>query len=144
MLDVAMLARLRSHRSLYLRPLALLGMGALLLGNAGCSSPTDDSTDGNQARTSVAGMIGQHLYICEDGTKVDVDFLGDGLTLDLTILPDGETRRLISPGTGVPFFGDGINLQIVSGKILILRPDIPAKACRRVKTDASQDKLHPN
>ncbi|MPT48350.1 MAG: hypothetical protein E2598_08005 [Sphingobium sp.] len=105
---------------------------------AGCSAPPTSDEKANLLHQRPEGLVGEHFYICEDNMKIDVDFLKDGLTVDLKVLPDGESKRLSSPATGVPFFGDGINLQIVQGDIMIFRVDVPAQRCRRIKTGQAQ------
>lgn len=76
-------------------------------------------------------MVGTHIFTCEDGKKVSVEFVGDGLTINLATLPDGEAERLTSPAAGVTYFGDYVNLAVSGDAIAILRAGVPSQVCRR-------------
>lgn len=102
---------------------------------AACSS----QPDANQAvtghdRQTMPELVGQHIYACSDGSQLDIDFLTNGLTIDLTPLPRGTSRRLTAPATGLPFVAEGMTVNLSNGEIVVLRPDEPVQTCRRVRT----------
>lgn len=107
----------------------------LLAGLSACSSQpdTNEAATGHDRRT-IPELVGQHIYACNDGSQLDVDFLTDGLTIDLTPLPGGTSRRLTAPATGLPFVGEGMTVNLSNGEIVILRADEPVQTCRRVRT----------
>lgn len=99
---------------------------ALLLASSGCSSETDTEETSRTNR-----LTGRQIFLCENRTKVSVDFLGDGLTINLAALPDGKAERLTAPAAGVTYFGDYVNLAISNDAIVIMRAEVPAQICRR-------------
>ena len=106
--------------------LALLSSIFLLVVSSGCSPDTAAEKAGRASH-----LVGTHIFTCEDGKKVSVEFVGDGLTINLATLPDGEAERLTSPAAGVTYFGDYVNLAVSGDAIAILRADVPSQVCRR-------------
>ena len=95
-------------------------------------------------RTSIPTLVGEHLYACEDGTQLDGDFLVDGLTLDLAILPDQKPIRLTAPDTGLTYVGDKLNVSLTGVDTLkLVRADQKPLICRRTRTISKQGRLHP-
>ncbi|GGB43508.1 hypothetical protein GCM10011380_36190 [Sphingomonas metalli] len=112
----------------------LLGLGltpALL----GCSPSTDNGdSDGSRDRR-LPNFIGEHFYACPDGSRLDVDFVGDGLTLDIKTSPNAAPVRVSSPASGLTYVGPNLNVTISGGdRITLLRPDVPPLACKRVQS----------
>jgi len=127
------------------RPAAIVAGAFLLLSVAGCSDDTSaDSASGNghDARSGL-GLVGQQLIECDDGSKAEIDLLADGLTIDLTLLPQGRPARLTAPATGLTYIGDQVNVAISGGNIAILRADTPALVCRRIGTGQQPDRPRP-
>ena len=118
--------------------LALAGL-ALAPGLSGCSPASNDKDAGERHdRRSVSNLVGEHIYACADGSRVDADFLADGLTLDLTILPDGRSVRLVAPATGLTFVGDKLNVSLSGGdRMTLLRPDAPPLTCTRLRSNTA-------
>lgn len=78
-------------------------------------------------------FIGEHFYACPDGSRVDVDFLGDGLTLDIKTRPRAAPVRVTSPASGQTYVGPNLEVSISGGdRITLKRPGAPALACERV------------
>lgn len=105
----------------------------------GCA-PGSSSDDGNMLhdRTSVPTLIGEHIYGCTDGARLDADFLADGLTLDLATLPAGKPERLTAPATGLAFVGHKVNVSIAgAGEMTVSRTGLKPQSCRRVTSGAS-------
>ncbi|AZI36097.1 hypothetical protein [Caenibius tardaugens] len=97
-----------------------------LIANTACSP--DSNLDKEDRPLPLAGT---HIFTCGNGTKVRVDFVDNGLTIDFVSLPDGKTERLTSPAAGVTYFGDTMNLAISSGSIVVIRPDTGSQVCHR-------------
>nr|WP_053556403.1 hypothetical protein [Sphingopyxis sp. LK2115] len=106
---------------------------------SGCSPASNDKDAGERHdRRSVSNLVGEHIYACADGSRVDADFLADGLTLDLTILPDGRSVRLVAPATGLTFVGDKLNVSLSGGdRMTLLRPDAPPLTCTRLRSNTA-------
>src|SRR3546814_16679917 len=78
-------------------------------------------------------FIGEHFYARPDGSRLDVDFLGDGLTLDIKTRPNAAPERVISPANGRAYVGRNLNVSISGGdRITLKRPGARALACNRV------------
>jgi hypothetical protein len=117
--------------------------GIILISLAGCR-PIDSSEEIRHDRNSVPALVGEHLYLCEDGTQLDGDFLVDGLTLDLAILPDEQPIRLTAPDTGLTYVGNNLNVRLTGVDTLTLvRADRTALTCRRTRTISKQGRVHP-
>lgn len=106
-----------------------LGLAPALLG---CSpAPDDRETTGASDRLKPA-FIGEHFYECPDGSRLDVDFLDDGLTLDIKTRPDSAPVRVTAPASGLTYVGDNLNVTISGGdRIALLRPGTPPLTCKR-------------
>lgn len=104
---------------------------SLLLGLAGCTDKPSEAPQGRHDTRSVPGLIGQRVYTCEDGTKVDVDFVADALTIELSDVPSGRAERLAAPATGRTYVGRGVTATIAGGDIHIQRVGRPPRTCRR-------------
>lgn len=114
------------------RPLAIAMAAVLLTSLTACSGTSDDSSEQVHDRSAVPSLVGEHFYSCEDGAKLDADFLTDGLTLDLTRLPGGKPERFTSPATGLTFVGNKLNVTITGGDLMILTGSDGEKlTCRR-------------
>ena len=108
------------------RAVALAAGMFMLVANTGCSP------DGNPGKDDrPIPLAGTHIFTCGNGTKVQVDFVGNGLTIDFATLPDGRAERLTAPAAGVTYFGDTMNLAISNGSIVVIRPDAGSQVCRR-------------
>jgi len=78
-------------------------------------------------------FIGEHFYACPDGSRIDVDFLGDGLTLDIKTRPNAIPVRVTSPASGLAYVGLNLIVSISGGdRITLERPGARAMACKRV------------
>lgn len=111
----------------------ILATGLVLApGLLGCSPPSSDSDgDASHDRRS-PDFIGEHLYACPDGSRLDVDFLGDGLTLDIKTSPTAVPVRVTAPASGLTYVGDNLNVTISRGdRITLLRPGAAPLTCKR-------------
>jgi len=76
---------------------------------------------------------GEHFYACPDGSRLDVDFLGDGLTLDIKTRANAAPVRVTSPASGLTYVGPNLEVSISGGdRITLRRPGARARACQRV------------
>ncbi len=112
-----------------LRPVLRL---LLLGGLSACWGGGEDET--RHDRRSPSDFIGEQIYACGDGSQLDADFLADGLTLDLTRLPDGKPERLTAPATGLTFIGHKVNAVIRGGDMTIMREGLAPLQCRRTSS----------
>lgn len=108
------------------RVVALVAGTFALIANTACSP--GDTPDREDRPVPLAGT---HVFTCGNGGRVRVEFVGNGLTIDFTPLPDGKTERLTSPAAGVTYFGNTMNLAISSELIVVIRPDAGSQVCSR-------------
>jgi hypothetical protein len=105
----------------------------LATGLIGCSPATNKSEAEASRDRELPNFIGEHFYACPDGSRLDVDFLGDGLTLDIKTKPNTAPIRVTSPASGQTYVGPNLNVTISGGdRITLKRPGAPALACNRV------------
>ena len=106
---------------------------ALAPGLLGCSPATNKNEAEASRDRELPNFIGEHFYACPDGSRLDVDFLGDGLTLDIKTRPNAAPERVTSPASGRTYVGRNLNVSISGGdRITLKRPGAPALACNRV------------
>jgi hypothetical protein len=106
----------------------------MAMGAIGCSSqpsPTSPHDEDHFAGTNPQ-IIGQHNYECGDGARITVDFLADGLTIEVRGAADGKPVRLTAPGQGQRYIGDRITADATGGQMTINRQGHAAQACRRI------------
>ncbi|GBH30811.1 hypothetical protein [Sphingobium xenophagum] len=101
---------------------------------AGCSSqaPSSNPHDEDHFAGTNPQIIGRHVYECDDGAKITVDFLADGLTIEMRRTAGGKPARLSAPGQGLQYIGDRITADAIGGQMTINRQGHPAQACRRI------------
>ena len=110
---------------------ALLVSLFVLVSVAACSADPDPARDD---RDHIDGdrpnVIGRHIYDCAAGGRWAVDFLTDGLTVDLR--PDGaQVTRLTAPAQGLTYVGDKITARISGQEMHIQRSEKPPLTCQR-------------
>ena len=106
---------------------ASLAVAALIiLSAAGCSSqaPSSNPHDEDHFAGTNPQIIGRHIYGCDDGAQITVDFLADGLTIEVRSTAGGKPVRLSAP--------DRITADATGGQMTINRQGHPAQACRRI------------
>ncbi|MCI1271488.1 MAG: hypothetical protein LKM31_00165 [Sphingobium sp.] len=114
---------------------ASLAVAALIiLSAAGCSSqaPSSNPHDEDHFAGTNPQIIGRHIYGCDDGAQITVDFLADGLTIEVRSTAGGKPVRLSAPGQGLQYIGDRITADATGGQMTINRQGHPAQACRRI------------
>ena len=106
---------------------------ALAPGLLGCSPGTNQSEAKASRDRELPNFIGEHFYACPDGSRLDVDFLGDGLTLAIKTRPNAAPERVTSPASGRTYVGRNLNVSISGGdRITLKRPGAPDLVCNRV------------
>src|SRR3546814_5912285 len=74
---------------------------ALVAGVQTCALPRPNKSEAEASRDrEMPDFIGEHFYARPDVSRLDVDFLGDGLTLDIKTRPNAAPERVISPANG--------------------------------------------
>ncbi len=118
----------RFSRTLLLAP-ALFAVAA-----SGCSSqaPSANPHAGDHLAGPNAQIIGRHIYACDDDARITVNFLADGLSIELRSSTGGRPVRLSAPGQGLRYIGDKITADATGGKMTINRAGHAAQACRRI------------
>lgn len=121
---------------LRLRPsgVSLLAAALIVLSATGCSSqaPSSNPHDKDHFAGTNPQIIGRHIYACDDGAKITVDFLADGLTIEMRSSTGGKPARLTAPGQGLRYIGDRITADATGGQMTINRQGYAAQACRRI------------
>ncbi len=104
----------------------------LLASVTACSADPDaarddrDHIDGDRPN-----VIGRHIYDCEAGGRWAVDFLTDGLTVDLG--PEGAPAiRLSAPAQGLSYVGEKITARISGREMHIRRSNKAPLTCLRI------------
>lgn len=121
--------RTQSHR----RVAVVAGL-ALVPGLLGCSPSSSDNESNASRDRRLPNFIGEHFYACPDGSRLDVDFLGDGLTLDIKANPKAAPVRVTSPASGLTYVGPNLNVKISGGdRITLLRPGVAPMVCNRTQ-----------
>lgn len=113
---------------------SLLAAALIVLSATGCSSqaPSSNPHDEDHFAGTNPQIIGRHVYACDDGVKITVDFLADGLTIEVRSSTGGKPARLSAPGQGLQYIGDRITADATGGQMTINRQGHAAQACRRI------------
>lgn len=103
-------------------------------GLLGCSPSSNGDDSAVPGERRLPDFIGEHFYACPDGSRLDVDFLGDGLTLDIKTGSNAVPVRVTSPASGQTYVGNNLNVTISGGdRITLLRPGAVPLACKRTQ-----------
>lgn len=110
------------------RSLALVAVFALA--TAACSS----EEQGSEAHSSKAHLgieaPGAQLFLCNDGSKVEVERLPDRLSLNFRPSPGASPERLNAEAEGMPFVGEAVSVTHSHQTLAVMRPGLPAQVCR--------------
>ena len=112
---------------------AAAGVGRFVrLGGLRALAPSANPHEGDHLAGPNAQIIGRHIYACDDDTQITVDFLADGLSIELRSSTGGRPARLSAPGQGLRYVGDKITADATGGEMTINRAVHAAQACRRI------------
>ena len=118
-----------------LLPRLSIMIGAFLLIGSSACAPDSGPDPG-------PGRVGRQNFACSDGSEVQVDFISNGLTIDLAPLPEGRSERLNAPGRGFPFVSNDKSVYLSGGGIVIVPTEGPSLSCRPVEP-GSRTRLAP-
>lgn len=122
---------MRRTRTSLVQRIALATILVLAPSLIGCSRSGEGEAEAYRDRQNTY-VIGKHFYACPDASRLEVDFLGDGLTLDIKTHPRAAAVRVTSPASGWTYVGRNLNVSISGGNwITIKRPRAPAVMCTR-------------
>ncbi|WP_157099109.1 hypothetical protein [Novosphingobium rosa] len=133
---------MRGQISVSLRARLLVLLAAAI--NLSACSPPEDKHESYAVhdRASTPSLIGEHFYTCNDRSVIEVDFLDDGLTLNLTKVPHGKPVRLVSPATGRPYSGGHLTVSLSNGGMLTVKgPRGLSSQCNRIRRDKHTDAI---
>ncbi len=101
----------------------------------GCSSeqpgrvPTEQEIHADDR--GIGGVSGRHVFNCDDGSRLLVDYKQEGLTLELR---DTESQRpmvLTAPSQGLQFRGEAGTVTIVTGGLRFRSTEGLERTCKR-------------
>lgn len=97
-----------------------------------CSPASMTDEQERHDRQTTPTLVGEKMYACPNGERLDADFLEDGLTLELTSLPGGRPLRLKASTTGEPFVSEDARLRLAgTDAVVITFGSAPAMTCSR-------------
>lgn len=102
----------------------IAGLGAVLtssLAVGACDAPPTRPVEATHGKHLTATMIGQRTMYCDDGTRVDVDFVADRMTMAVTWPPEGRTEILRVQRTADEFRGANLHAVVAGGSIAFTR-----------------------
>lgn len=98
---------------------------------AACSDRSNSTPSGLHNKRNMPGLLGQNVLSCEDGGKVDVDFLDKGLRMAVTWLPGRATEVLRARSTGSEFVGPSTRVSITGGTTIFEEGSGRVRRCHR-------------
>lgn len=114
--------------------IAISTFGAVLALPA-CSSeqpqraPTEQEIHADDFGTG--GVRGRHVFVCDDGSRLLVDYKEQGLTLEIRE-PEGRRPLLLTaPAQGLQYQGDAGTVTIMTGGLRFEPIKGPARTCKR-------------
>lgn len=110
--------------------------GAMVLVLAACSDERKPSTPTEQELHAKdgfegGGVRGRHLFACDDGKMIFVDFKDQGLTLEIRERDAGPPLVLTAPSQGLQFVGEGATVTITAGGLRLDPAEGRTRSCRR-------------
>ena len=114
-------------------PLATLLAVAVLV--AGCAeekppAPTEQEIHARDFETA-SRVRGRHLYACDDGKPLFVDFKDEGLMLELRREERGAARVLTAPSQGLQYMGDGGSAVMKGNELRLEDAQGRVRLCRK-------------
>ncbi|MBI0477092.1 hypothetical protein D9601_17225 [Sphingomonas sp. MA1305] len=78
-----------------------------------------------------SGRLGRHVYRCDDGSTLLVDFADKGLQLDLRVGEGGRPKRFTAPLQGLQYVGDAGGVVLRGTQLETDGPELGKRICRR-------------
>lgn len=113
---------------------ALVGLAAVTL--TGCSSepepraPTEQELHADD-RAAPGGVKGRHVFRCDDGGRLLVDFKDQGLTIEIRDDEGAPPLALTAPAQGLQYQGETGAATFVAGKLYLRSPKGEERSCER-------------
>ncbi len=101
----------------------------------GCSGeqaarvPTEQEIHADDRGTG--GVRGRHVFSCDDGSRLLVDYKEQGLTLEIRGAEAQEPLVLTAPAQGLQFQGDAGTVTIVTGGLRFQPIEGATRTCKR-------------
>lgn len=102
---------------------------------AGCSEkkqrpPTEQEIHARDFDT-VGGVRGRHLYNCDDGEPLFVDFKDEGLSIELRPQEQGPAETLSAPAQGLQFVGNNASVTMTGHELRYADAQGRTRVCRK-------------
>lgn len=113
---------------------AVVGLVAVIA--SGCSSepepgaPTEQELHADE-RAAPGGVKGRHVFRCDDGERLLVDFKDDGLTIEVRDDESAPALALTAPAQGLQYQGDTGTATFVAGKLHLRSFKGEERSCTR-------------
>lgn len=78
-----------------------------------------------------SGVRGRHLYGCEDGQSLFVDFRNEGLSIELRREEKDEPRILSAPSQGLQYVGENEGATMTGNELRIVDAQGRTRVCRK-------------
>lgn len=119
----------RSRRGYPRRRAGVIALASLVVG--ACNVAPSPPAEAVHNEGDMPGLIAQRMMYCDDGSRVDVDFMGDGLRMAVTWLPKGKTELLSAGTTGDEYRGTTLRAVVAGGSIAFTRAGGDIRICHR-------------
>lgn len=115
--------------------LAVMAIGT----QSGCSEqpkpspPTEQEIHSLDSETK-SQVKGRHLYTCDDGKPLFVDFRDTGLSLELRQREGGDPEILSAPSQGLQYEGERRSATMTGNEIRLVSAKGETRICRKAGT----------
>lgn len=111
-------------------------IGALLIVLGACSGEQKPSAPSEQELhaqdgSGRGGTRGRHLFSCDDGRIIFVDYKDQGLALEIREQESGAPLIFTAPSQGLQFVGDGATATIITGGLRLDPAKGKTRLCKR-------------
>jgi hypothetical protein len=116
------------------RAVILVSAGISVL--AGCAeerkahAPTEQEIHARDFETA-SGVRGRHLYACNDGEHLYIDFKDEGLSIELRRQEQESAQTLSAPAQGLQYVGDNASVTITGNEVKIMEGQDRVRVCRK-------------
>ncbi len=103
---------------------------------AGCTDnkepppPTEQEIHAGDSGVA-SGELGRHPYVCDDGSRLLIDFKDEGLQLVLRDGADAAPITLTAPTQGLQYVGDRISATLAGANLTVQRANGRPRTCQR-------------
>ncbi|KHA63836.1 hypothetical protein NI18_13320 [Sphingomonas sp. Ant20] len=78
-----------------------------------------------------SGVRGRHLYACDDGEPLFVDFKDEGLSIELRRVERETPRVLSAPAQGLQYVGDSESAIMTGNELRLVDAQGLKRVCRK-------------